>query len=1533
MFRAATRPPGDRKAIILLVVVVLLTLFAVIGLSFLLFAENEANVARIAREGESKRENVGDTAPIPDDAAGRVIASIIFPDDNPDSVLRGWDLARAVYGWSQDNGAPNASDHRVPYNGLGRVRTTSVPLDFGTVTPPAPGDYWINHSRQQVGTNWIMRDPERSGAPVMGSAYSQDWRVSANAADLDITKPPLGNYVAINAPHTYPDLKDLYLATIRPSDGKVLVPSYERPWVFGQWMDPANPTQPNPTNPNLTNPYGKYLTLRPRPQDHIYNGTTEFPYPVRSLIDGTEGDVENFDGKYGLTNSPEPQNDSMWMDAGLPTQYLGSKIVKPLVAILVTDLDGRLNMNTVANLVEVGQTPASNQGWGGWETNPFYSDGMGRNGTLGGIAAPNTPNPLAMFTDPNRGLYASLGQPFSQGFFTVKTEDRPKGKFYSRIDWDASTTTVITPPAMPPGPPTVTAPPPGVAAGAARNAFPTFPDRFENDTAEMMSSHARFYNPYASGKVGTNLTQASARNRFLPSSDMGYFMKRFTYADPAEATFNSAELAKSYPATMTAPALFGDNTKAAGRNRMLHTTFSNDFSRPGFFPWSSTPGTFTQPAQTTDPTTGVLLPVPQPSGPATLSPSPQVVGMDPTLGSAAPYDFQANNLRSKMPNLVGPIDMNRPLPDYQIQNGVAQMYTQATQARQLFAKDIFTRLAYATGLGDVVLLDPTARPQEYAAGRWLAQLAVNIVDQIDDDDVMTPFNWTAGITAAAMKNEWVYGNELNRLVITEAYSQYENDPMDPNKPFHDAIAGPPMQPASYATRYKLNFWVELHNPLTPPNGTDPTLIDGGGARLYNTQASHPVYQLDLRTYKSKNLRRVDNTDGRPDTTMEAGVTAVTPGTMPNEGPYETERQTVDLSNGNPNMAVVPPSNGQLGKDYVKTTGTDNPAFVLIGAGDVPTNATGGVKISSTDANFKDRFSVPLDANGKTAMQINIPKALIDATPGFQTALKPAVFLRRLACPWMAPEPDNTKPNYNPYITVDYLEDITMNNGLEVGGATTNALVKMATRKTYDQRKGDERFQPYAGFNDPNLRGVVDQMYPSGEDKNINHNFFGFSQTKAAAQFFWPAHLDRKLLSPAELFLVSAYKPSEFTQQFVSPFPLPPATMPTPALKPHQHLADWRADDKRLFRALGLLTTPSWMEKMARLGRMPGLVNINTLTDPAVFMSMAAPSPTGNRFTATDVQNAFTAIINQRDANGTQPGPNSLPFLPPGVPITGMADPNFGPGAGTPVGLNRTLLDLAAPAMGTTLSPAERSPKYFPVTYSPTETQHPALTNELMNKLYNRLTTRSNSFAVWFTIGYFEVRNIPEITANPATRPILGREYANAQGERYRYKYFGLVDRTNIRLDPNSTEPPAFFPVANAKEITGSPMMQQTIDITLPLPIFDPPPPGLTGPTTSYEGRNTLFVKGQQVFLGEDGLGEGRELVTITNVTAPQYPAAPAPPIPGQIQVKSSQYHPANTMISTTLIGNPGKIPPFVPGKPGGDPPAYKGVLLQFERVN
>src|SRR5262249_21003713 len=158
-------------------------------------------------------------------------------------------------------------------------------------------------------------------------------------------------------------------------------------------------------------------------------------------------------------------------------------------------------------------------------------------------------------------------------------------------------------------------------------------------------------------------------------------------------------------------------------------------------------------------------------------------------------------------NALQRIDLNRPLPDYPAPDSTSGQITNvagfmcAQTARQQFAQDIFAVLLNVTmgrsydptpSTGGIIPA-LTAGTPDYDAARWLAQLAVNMVDFVDNDDYMTPFFWNP-----ATPSDVVLGPELHRLVINEAYVEWTNS----------------------ASPTNVSVWVEL---LNTSNSGDPTL--------------------------------------------------------------------------------------------------------------------------------------------------------------------------------------------------------------------------------------------------------------------------------------------------------------------------------------------------------------------------------------------------------------------------------------------------------------------------------------------------------------------------------------------------------------------------------------------------------------------------------------------------------------------------------------------------------------------------------------
>lgn len=1251
---------GRRRGVILLVVLTLLTLFALVGVSFVLVANSMETSARIAREAESQTSF---TPALSAQAAFNLTMAQLLYDANDDSTgalsaLRGQSLARNMYGWN-----PAALNDK-PYVGHGRLSFTSAMSE---------DDIKLLNYQYNPGDSFV-RDPERIGT-----------RSDPNAAMTSA-------YVAMGAvPYTYPDHNNFYLAQIDPSTGQVLVPSFHREYIFGQ-LD-----QDDATNPNWKNQVGKYKTLRPTNAAH-----PNFPKPA-----GRNGDVKN------LVNAPGGP-DSLWIDIGAPvlTAADGRKY-KMLVAPLILDLDGRANLNVIGNLMGSGQAPCSNQGWGPWEINPKYvlaADATEWQTVFNGSTA-KTPEGYSQVPgryDNGTSAPTILGPPIAGTRLT---------RAWAQVDYDAkkSDGTASSPFLLP-------------IAGQPGSyfSFPTFVSGttslgYDNGGATENTGHASIYNPF----------RPQAPNRLLGLDGLA----RLLMATGSTTAMSKSELFDLLPNNLGAA-----NTV---QRRNLLTTLSADLDRPGGIPYAW------DPADTTNtPTTRYQLM------------QPDTAQAEYTLSGNAPIAFPAyNTLGTKPPmseynlaNWIGSpaalarLDLDRPLTSY------TSNPAQALADRQAFARDIFDVLRRVTGA-----MDPgtaagasygTSSP-EFRALRKLAQIAVNIVDTIDEDDISTPFRWYLGGTT----NEYVFGTELPRLVINETYVQYDN------------AAGSIDTGTGFATttaNYNVNVWVELMNPL-PEKDFDNTTSNPAHhvATLYDTANSRLIYRvvlaqpdLNKTDPASMVLRDPANTTGDPDF---GSATSRIVSTLADWGPTTGAMAKPQA------VTPLPDAN------RFSSAATGAAGFYVLGPS---TSYVAGADPSITVTFASPNMTYPLTV----ASQDNAATRVLP---------QPTILLQRLADPTRAYNNSNADPTtYNPYVTVDLVNLPEYTDGRIADSTQTLTPPGMTTRTSYGRK------QPFHGH----ASGRVAQDPTPAPTAGPKHTFYrqnckaqdqatldsATTDTTLTLPFDWLVHLDRPPISPMELLHVSQYAPHELTTRFIN-------GGGGSGTMANQQAAPWLIPTTRLYRFFEFATCGlrgSGFRPTAG-GRIPGKININSVWwNPAtgnseVFRALCDPQP-GNWWSgATNVDVIFNNLLDSRSpasraANKPVIQPTHLAFganLDRPFGSLGMGESagqdNLSGTASTPDprGLNNTLLRSVSGQLLFDVGAA---------------TDVPYRRKELLTKIFNNVTTRSNTFAVWLTVGFFEVRSQP--AGGP---PELGDEIGKAENRQVRYRMFALVDRTHLKAFDNS----------------------------------------------------------------------------------------------------------------------------------------------------
>jgi hypothetical protein len=419
----------------------------------------------------------------------------------------------------------------------------------------------------------------------------------------------------------------------------------------------------------------------------------------------------------------------------------------------------------------------------------------------------------------------------------------------------------------------------------------------------------------------------------------------------------------------------------------------------------------------------------------------------------------------------------------------------------------------------------------------------------------------------------------------------------------------------------------------------------------------------------------------------------------------------------------------------------------------------------------------------------------------------------------------------------------IHNGLvNQAGATTPAPVI--------QRQSFGRAQPYqaqvqlgvvqSGVTP--VQGLVAQTVP--QQNQPQHTFFYHNvpnaQKGAVAMPSWPAnsvpkspsgypsfdwlvHLDRNLVSPMELLHVSGYRPHELTQQFTGKMPtFIPGTPPTPAVWTG-HQAPWYDNGTRLYRFLEFVQTPA---RQAGAGaRIPGKLNINTIWDFELFMALCDPTsdsppavggkaplpPWTGHFYASDVKTIWNNLLQSRNPAGNPPVPASAgtpsqfdqPFLPfsagvtPGPPVGDTQYPTTNYPNG--LGVGNTLLRPATPVLNTSSGQFQQPRLFEPQSPLPSlnnpNPSHPYVRFELLNKIYNNMTVRSNCFAVWVTVGFFEVNYVDPTTG----RLYFGQEIGRAEGRNIRHRMFAIVDRSVLDGSTTTTAGVPFLPTGNVDQ--------------------------------------------------------------------------------------------------------------------------------------
>ena len=305
--------------------------------------------------------------------------------------------------------------------------------------------------------------------------------------------------------------------------------------------------------------------------------------------------------------------------------------------------------------------------------------------------------------------------------------------------------------------------------------------------------------------------------------------------------------------------------------------------------------------------------------------------------------------------------------------------------------------------------------------------------------------------------------------------------------------------------------------------------------------------------------------------------------------------------------------------------------------------------------------------------------------------------------------------------------------------------------------------------------------PTNTFFNINSQTVG--QSKPQWAYDWLMHANRPLVSPVELLQVSGYKPHQLTQMFMTQGATPQNLLPQGRF---QHRAPWLQANAMIYRALEFLEGGHPPAVVAAGRPYPGQDQHQHHLGPGHLGSPVRSA--GDQFFLRPGRAGPLC----RDDEFADPGAGSAGaqrrsvFQPGGPlrPARARNIPRFGAAAsitrccGPTPRLRQTTRknccsNRAWPPESCAQAANPSSANYKPI-------GHPALRMELLNKIFGSVTTRSNVFAVWLTVGFFEVR---------MPNGQLGQEINKAEGCNVRHRMFAILDRTNLTISPNNPGQP------------------------------------------------------------------------------------------------------------------------------------------------
>jgi hypothetical protein len=798
--------------------------------------------------------------------------------------------------------------------------------------------------------------------------------------------------------------------------------------------------------------------------------------------------------------------------------------------------------------------------------------------------------------------------------------------------------------------------------------------------------------------------------------------------------------------------------------------------------------------------------------------STDTAATDPAWGSPTP----------SLPTPFAAANVGNPLPAYPPQNEPAKEFW-ARRDRQQMARDIYVLLYTFCGGDNSADVTTTAGDTLYPVTgqqdlrREMAQFAVNVVDALDRDNVITAFEYDRNLA-----NGWdldddittadggtdravVFGTEAQELTISETLWLWQDD---------DSATDHTLTPFNEMSGIHHFFQVELRSvsafdvPLATGSSTSGT--NTGIWRLHrHNDAGSPSPLNPLGYSGGLGMAPVALPANENVLTFLNGVGNVTPGglfTIANadSSPVGSATLYVDYGGGMTDFEIVAPNIAAPAHNPATTPipapvadldlihTTHNTRFEL---------ANAGLGMFLNRANNPDGAT----ANPTSPVYLRLERRMNPYLPQLTVASNPFVMVDSYRA-------NNDGPVIKP-------KELKIDSGVTNQTDANQRLSETGTfgMAPYLTMPSRERNQPFNGFSDAASTG--------GGGPSPHKNTIGQNNSNSPAQFshFQP-HFDRDFASTIDLFPIPLTGPHRLvTTEIVqrgrqSPFTASPVTFGQAViLQTEDQDGDGMVtgsedlngngvvDSNHFHRLLSLVEVPTRTHRQLgdplKINRVPGRINLNTIRDPRVLAALIDDRDilTPPEHTGADFNGNGTIEDGLLDATGSDPGrdwwfeflnsrdgvdPTSNLYLPG---VLGASRPfrDVGTVASSVTGqspLEETILrQLSSSASGRRLFDVANEADHDG-TNPPIE---PVLRQRLLSKIYGNSTTRSNCFVVFVTIGMFEcIQTTPPGAAEPVVRigGPLNQPAPAPPNTQVTYRAVYIIDRSEAEqaFDPGGT---------------------------------------------------------------------------------------------------------------------------------------------------